>query len=150
MVSGSVPWLMCRYSKQGYEEGFADGLLSGPDEGFKFGHQVAFQKFLPAGILLGRCIIWKRGLSSDVISVTRRARALRQIETLESMILALEMRNESESEDGKFDLLNRKILSKCRVVESLLGEAPQKDHLSNHADEDNVSLAKRMDKELQL
>jgi hypothetical protein len=141
-----------RYYKQGYEEGFADGLKSGPEEGFEFGHQVSFQKFLPVGILLGRCATWKRGLVRDcyAVSEAKKARALRHIETLESMILGLETRNETESEHGKFDEMKRKLMAKSRVVESLIGEDSQRDLPGNVVDEDTVALAKRMDRELQL
>jgi Essential protein Yae1, N terminal len=142
-----------RYYKEGYEEGFADGLRSGPEEGFEFGHQVAFQKFLPNGILLGRCEIWKLGLQRDCyagIPAAKKARALRQIDLLEGMILGLETRNETELEDGKFEEMKRKIMAKRRVVESLIGEEQCRDQSAELGDEDSVALAKRMDRELQL
>jgi hypothetical protein len=144
---------MKRYYKEGYEEGFADGLKSGPEEGFEFGHQISFQKFLPNGILLGRCEIWRLGLQRGWyagIPTAKKARALRHIDLLEAMILGLEMRNETESEDGKFEGMKRKILAKSRVVESLIGEDQRRDQDSEHGDEDSVALAKRMDRELQL
>jgi hypothetical protein len=80
----------------------------------------------------------------------KKARALRQIELLQTMILALEMRNETELEDGTFEAMKRKIMAKSRVVESLIGEDVRRDQEEKPADEDSVALAKRMDRELQL
>jgi len=77
---------------------------------------------------------------------------LKQIEQLETMILGLDKENESEADHGKFDELINKIINKSRVLESLLGEKrilkqdPDKD---SHK-EDTFSLAKRIDRELQL
>lgn len=144
-----------RYYRQGYDEGFEDGLKSGPGEGFDFGHEVSFQKFLPLGILLGRCTIWKSSLSAtnpSVLSPAKRTRALKQVEMLEEMILALDRNNESEEEHGKFEEMKRKIISKSRVVESLMGEERRltKEETTNLVEEDHIALAKRMDRELQL
>jgi hypothetical protein len=143
-----------RYYQQGYEEGFADGLKSGPDEGYEFGHEVAFQKFLPLGIILGRCAIWKHSISPNsphplVLLEPKRARVLKQIELLEDMILNLDKENESEADHGKFERMKNKILNKCRVVESLIGQERLKQD-SGKEQEDHISLAKRMDRELQL
>ena len=140
-----------RYYKQGYDEGYEDGLKSGPEEGFDFGHEVSFQKFLHLGILLGRCAIWKSSLSSPStarLSPAKKSRAMKQVALLEEMILALDRDNETEEEHGKFEEMKRKIISKSRVVESLMGE--QRSHETTNTDEDQIALAKRMDRELQL
>ena len=145
-----------RYYKQGYDEGFADGLNSGPEEGFEFGHEVAFQKFLPLGIILGRCVVWKLSLSPDsthliTLLEPKKARALRQIELLETMISGLSRENESEIDHGKFAEMRNKIMNKCRVIESLMGEERMKHAHGNEAEEEGqIALAKRMDRELQL
>jgi len=148
-----------RYYKQGYDEGFEDGIKSGPEEGFDFGHQVAFQKFLPLGVILGRCEIWKQSLrlsddssNSVKLSTQKKKRALKNIEQLEIMILGLDRYNESEAEGGKFEEMKNKIINKTRVVESLVGEERiSKRDLSNESkEEDDISLAKRLDRELQL
>jgi len=65
------------------------------------------------------------------------------------MILDLDRNNESEADHGKFEELKRKIMSKSKIVETLMGEQRQPLEGSRH-DEDHVALAKRMDKELQL
>jgi Essential protein Yae1, N terminal len=145
-----------RFYKEGYDEGYADGLESGPEEGREFGYEVAFQKFLPLGIILGRCSVWKRSLAPDslypvALSDTKKARALKQIELLESMILGMDKQNESEAEHGKFDEMKTKIINKSRVVESLMGEEHSRhDHGKEGEQEDQITLAKRMDRELQL
>ena len=147
-----------RFYKQGYDEGFEDGLKSGPGEGYDFGHQVAFQKFLPLGILLGRCTIWKSSLTtlspSIALSAAKRTRALKQVEMLEEMILALDKNNESEEEHGKFEEMKKKIINKSRVVQSLMGQERRKssraEESTTNSEEDHVALAKRMDRELQL
>jgi len=145
-----------RFYKEGYEEGYADGLKSGPEEGHEFGHELAFQKFLPLGIILGRCTVWKRSLAPDslypaTVSDAKKARALKQIEVLESMILGMDRHNESEAEHGTFDQLKTKIINKSRVVESLMGEEhSRQEHGNDTGQEDRIALAKRMDRELQL
>lgn len=141
-----------RYYKQGYDEGFADGLESGPGEGYDFGHEVSFQKFLPLGILLGRCAIWKSSLSSATSSLSpaKKSRAIKQIDLLEHMILALDRDNEKEEQHGKFEEIKRKIMSKSRVVESLMGQERSMPQETAKPDEDHIALAKRMDRELQL
>lgn len=68
------------------------------------------------------------------------------------MIGRVEKENESEENHGKFDEMKIRIMSKCRVVESLMGEEQGKKGQKslNEVDEDPISLAKRMDQELQL
>ena len=132
----------------GYDEGYADGLKSGPSEGFDFGHEVAFLKFLPLGIVLGHCTIWKHNLSSQLTDA-KKTRAIKLIEELEKMILSLNRCNEAEADHGKFDAMKRRIMSKNRIVESLLGEERVKIG-PNVEEEDHIALAKRMDMELQL
>jgi hypothetical protein len=153
---GILILLIKRYFKQGYYEGFADGLNSGPEEGFEFGHEVSFQKFLSLGIILGRCTVWRLSLSPGSIHpITRlepkKARALRQIELLETMISGLDRGNESEINHGKFAEMRNKIMNKCRVIESLMGEERMKPAHGNEVEEEGqITLAKRMDRELQL
>ena len=143
-----------RYYKQGYDEGFADGLKSGPAEGFEFGHEIAFQKLLPLGILLGRCVAWKESLLSGspqpvTLSEPKKARAIRQIELLETMILSMDIENESEADHGRFETMKNKIITKSRVIESLMREErKQLDYVKDP--EDFIALAKRMDRELQM
>jgi Essential protein Yae1, N terminal len=149
------PWLTDRYYKQGYDEGFEDGLKSGPGEGFDFGHEVSFQKFLPLGILLGRCVIWKSTLTSSspsvALSAAKKTRALKQVQLLEDMILALDRNNESEEQHGKFEEVKRRIINKSRVVESLMGEERRVSKEEPvDPEEDHIALAKRMDMALQL
>jgi hypothetical protein len=145
-----------RYYKQGYEGGYADGLETGPEEGYEFGHQVSFQRFLPLGIILGRCTVWKHILTSKSIppamSEAKKARVIKQIGYLENMIASVDKENETEENHGKFDKMKIRIMSKCRVVESLMGEEQSKKGQKSptEIDEDPISLAKRMDQELQL
>jgi len=145
-----------RYYKEGYDEGYADGLKTGPKEGYEFGHEVSFQRFLPLGIILGRCTIWKHILestsASPALTEAKKTRAIRQIGLLESMIENLDKENESEENHGKFEEMKIKIMSKCRVLESLMGEEQgKKSRIAPiQGEEDPISLAKRMDQELQL
>jgi len=82
----------------------------------------------------------------------KKARAIRQIGLLESMVENVDKENESEENHGKFEEMKIKIMSKCRVLESLMGEEQGKKSLKApiQEEEDVVSLAKRMDQELQL
>jgi hypothetical protein len=146
-----------RYYKQGYEEGYADGLETGPEEGYEFGHQVSFQRFLPLGIILGRCTVWKQHVLASKsippsLTEAKKTRVIKQIGLLENMIASVDKENESEENHGKFDEMKIRIMSKCRVVESLMGEEQSKKSQKGltEADEDPISLAKRMDQELQL
>ena len=76
---------------------------------------------------------------------------MKQIELLEFMILGMDRHNESEAEHGKFDGIKTKIINKSRVVESLMGEEHSKEeHGKDTGQEDQIALAKRMDRELQL
>jgi len=61
----------------------------------------------------------------------------------------LDRQNESEADHGKFEEMKRKIMSKSKIIESLMGEARQKTEEGAQV-EDHVALAKRMDRELQL
>jgi hypothetical protein len=99
-------------------------------------------------------MIWKRSLSMDTsylhsLSEVKRVRALRQIETLENMISQVNMGNETEAEHGKFEGLKNKIVNKCRVVESLIGEQrmAEGDHKK---EEEGIALAKQMNKQLEM
>jgi hypothetical protein len=144
------------YYKQGYDEGYEDGLKTGPEEGYDFGHQVSFQRFLPLGIILGRCAVWKQILDSasatPALTEVKKARAVKQVGLLEDMIRTLDRENESEENHGKFEKMKNRIMSKCRVVERLMGEEQNKNSQKArvHAEEDPISLAKRMDQELQM
>jgi hypothetical protein len=141
-----------RYYQQGYEEGFAEGLNSGQGEGYDFGHAVAFQKFLPLGIIFGRCTAWRRSLSqaTSSISEVKKTRALKQIENLERMIAGLDRQNETEADHGKFEEMKKTIISKSRVLESLMGEERKREEQRKDVEEDSIALAKRMDRELLL
>jgi hypothetical protein len=86
---------------------------------------------------------------NNTLSEGKKARALKQIELLEGMILSLDRKNEAEADHGKFEEMRNKIMNKTRVIESLMGEERVKQVHSNE-EEDLVALAKRMDRELQL
>ena len=75
---------------------------------------------------------------------------MKQVELLEKMISEVNTENESEEEHGKFEEMKNRILNKRRVVESLLGEERKQGHEVKEDEDDAVSLAKRMDRELQL
>jgi hypothetical protein len=68
------------------------------------------------------------------------------------MILELDRRNESEEEHGKFDEMKTRILNKSKVLESLMNETPlrRQENKEPNEGEDFISLAKRLDRELQL
>lgn len=86
---------------------------------------------------------------NNTLSEGKKARALKQIELLEGMIISLDRENESEADHGKFEEMRKKIMNKTRVIESLIGEGRVKQAHSNDQ-EDHITLAKRMDRELQL
>jgi len=65
------------------------------------------------------------------------------------MIMDMDRQNELEADHGKFEEAKRRIMSKSKIVESLMGEERQKSEEGTQ-DEDSVALAKRMDRELQL
>jgi hypothetical protein len=47
---------------EGYNQGMADGLVAGRTEGRQLGYERGFQKFVEAGRLQGRAIVWANRL----------------------------------------------------------------------------------------
>jgi hypothetical protein len=147
--------LIKRYFKQGYEEGLAEGLKSSPDEGFEFGYELAFQRFLQFGILLGRCAIWRHVLSHDsrhriVLNELTEHRTLKQITILEDRLKYLRLQNESEAEHGEYEQTRGDVMRRVRMIEALLGEKRIPSREKGIEKDDPVALAKQMDRELQL
>jgi hypothetical protein len=67
------------------------------------------------------------------------------------MIMGMDRHNESEDHHGKFEEMKKRIMSKSKIIESLMGEErPRPNSEERSVDEDQVALAKRMDRELQL
>ncbi|KXX81952.1 Protein ORAOV1 [Madurella mycetomatis] len=50
------------FYNQGYNQGLADGLVAGRTEGRQLGLERGFQKFVEAGRLQGRAIVWANRL----------------------------------------------------------------------------------------
>ena len=84
------------------------------------------------------------------MSEVKKSRALKQIEILEKMISGLDRQNESEAEHGKFEEMKKGIVNKSKVLESLMREERKREDQSKEIGEDSVTLAKRMDRELQI
>ena len=55
---GDLLTLEDRFYNQGYEQGLADGIAAGRAEGRQIGLERGFQRFLEAGRLQGKAIVW--------------------------------------------------------------------------------------------
>ncbi|KAI8963755.1 DUF1715-domain-containing protein [Daldinia sp. FL1419] len=54
-----------QYYKEGYDEGYKDGTEAGRIEGCSVGMKTGFEKFLEAGRLQGKAIVWQSRLPSQ-------------------------------------------------------------------------------------
>ncbi|KAK6950942.1 hypothetical protein Daesc_007470 [Daldinia eschscholtzii] len=59
-----------QYYKEGYDEGYKDGAEAGRIEGRSVGMKTGFEKFLEAGRLQGKAIVWQSRLPSQQESST--------------------------------------------------------------------------------
>ncbi|KAI1466089.1 DUF1715-domain-containing protein [Daldinia caldariorum] len=64
-----------QYYKQGYDEGYRDGAEAGRVEGRSVGMKTGFEKFLEAGRLQGRAIVWQSRLPNRQKSSSSTATA---------------------------------------------------------------------------
>lgn len=147
--------LIERYFEQGYEEGLSEGLKSSPDEGFELGHELAFQRFLQFGIVLGRCAIWRHALSHDsrhriVLSALTAYRTLKFITMVEGRLKYLQLEIDSEAEHVEYEEIRDDVMRRVRLIEVSLKEKRMQSRGKGIEKDDPVALAKRMDRELQL
>jgi hypothetical protein len=137
-----------QFFREGYKKGHEDGVKAGRTEGRALGLENGFQKFLEAGRLQGRAIVWGSRLhtnqSSDEVSTSpgeasasgqrrQRLRGLSSSAKLQKNITALYSLVESdtlstENSDeavADFDDRLRRAQGKARVVAKAVGESTE-------------------------
>ncbi|KAH8202854.1 hypothetical protein TruAng_003017 [Truncatella angustata] len=137
------------YYEQGYTQGYEDGYQSGKIEGRSVGLKSGYEKFLEAGRLQGKAIVWANrlanlrgaaGAASGPRSSTRQAAAELQLPPLASNARleknvsslhalvepgTLSAENNDEAVND-FDDRFKRAQGKLKIVERMLGEDAEK------------------------
>lgn len=113
---------------QGYREGFADGERAGKVEGRTLGLENGFKKFVEAGRLQGKAVVWShlalegqgQGQGTQQKS---NARVLKNLRTFYALVEpgTLPTANTDEAVNDVDDRVKR-AQAKARVLEKLVGE----------------------------
>ncbi|KAK4201417.1 hypothetical protein QBC40DRAFT_339062 [Triangularia verruculosa] len=145
----SLLHLESQFYTEGYNQGAADGVLAGRIEGRQLGLEKGYQKFLEAGRLYGRAIVWanrlpNRGSSSSppapsqISSTTEieaekrelpplpnNPRLEKHITTLYALVEteSLSMENTDEAVNDFDDRIKRG-QGKAKIIERMVGEKP--------------------------
>ncbi|KUI61149.1 hypothetical protein VP1G_08339 [Cytospora mali] len=130
-----------KYYSEGYEQGIADGERAGRIEGRAFGIEKGFEKFIEAGRLHAKSIVWANRLpqaqtqgSSTVASIPDEneklpglsgggARLEKNIVTLHALVEPDTLSTENTDEAvNDFDDRVKRAQGKSRVIERQIGE----------------------------
>lgn len=127
-----------KYYSEGYEQGVADGGRAGRIEGRAFGIEKGFEKFLEAGRLNARSIVWANRLpshqqgtlatgapASERLPVLSGggARLEKNIVTLHALVEPDTLSTENTDEAvNDFDDRVKRAQGKARVIERQIGE----------------------------
>ncbi|ROV89837.1 hypothetical protein VMCG_09519 [Cytospora schulzeri] len=129
-----------KYYTEGYEQGIADGDRAGRIEGRAFGIEKGFEKFIEAGRLNARSIVWANRLpghsqaSTPVTPVSDEkerlpvlsgggARLEKNIVTLHALVEPDTLSTENTDEAvNDFDDRVKRAQGKARVIERQIGE----------------------------
>ncbi|KAI1808051.1 DUF1715-domain-containing protein [Daldinia bambusicola] len=90
-----------QYYKEGYDEGYKDGAEAGRIEGRSVGMKTGFEKFLEAGRLQGRAIVWQSRLPNRQESstpITSNNNSQQQEETTHAVQQSTTSQDEEEEE----------------------------------------------------
>jgi hypothetical protein len=130
-----------RYYSEGYEQGIADGDRAGRIEGRAFGIEKGFEKFVEAGRLNARSIVWANRLPQASTTATAvastpggaqerlpvlsggGARLEKNIVTLHALVEPDTLSTENTDEAvNDFDDRVKRAQGKARVIERQIGE----------------------------
>ncbi|ROV98810.1 hypothetical protein VPNG_08399 [Cytospora leucostoma] len=129
-----------KYYSEGYEQGVADGDRAGRVEGRSFGIEKGFEKFVEAGRLHGKSIVWANRLpqpqesaaaSTPTSSENERlptlsgggARLAKNVVTLYGLVEPDTLSTENTDEAvNDFDDRVKRAQGKARVIERQIGE----------------------------
>lgn len=126
---------------EGHNQGWSDGLVAGRTEGRLIGMEKGFQKFVEAGRLYGKSLVWANRLPNHVARESQGAEShdgplppLANNQRLRKHITAihdllepdtLPTQNTDEAVED-IDSRIRKAQGKVRVVERVIGEVSEK------------------------
>ncbi|KAK0708749.1 hypothetical protein B0T21DRAFT_267370, partial [Apiosordaria backusii] len=150
----SLLHLESQFYTEGYNQGAADGVLAGRTEGRQLGLEKGYQKFLEAGRLYGRAIVWANRLPSrsssssspqvsplsavstietetekkDLPPLPKNPRLEKHITTLYALVEteSLSMENTDEAVNDFDDRIKRG-QGKAKIIERMVGEKPSGD-----------------------
>lgn len=116
--------------QQGYAQGVADGERAGRIEGRSFGIEKGFEKFVEAGRLYGKAVVWANRLPSSASSDSKLpvlnaggARLEKNIVMLHGLVEPETLSTENGDEAvNDFDDRVKRAQGKARVVERQVGE----------------------------
>lgn len=115
------------FHNRGYSQGLADGNRAGLVEGRAFGYQKGFEKWLEAGRLASKSIVWanrlpgKASTSSALPALPNNARLEKNIGALYGLVNAqmLSMEN-SDASVQDFDDRLKRAEGKVRIIERVV------------------------------
>ncbi|KAI0108285.1 DUF1715-domain-containing protein [Daldinia grandis] len=93
-----------QYYKEGYDEGYKDGAEAGQIEGRSVGMKTGFEKFLEAGRLQGKAIVWQSRLPSQQEPSTLGSNP--QQEVAQTGLSSSSSQDEKDSEPKRLPPLN--------------------------------------------
>ncbi|KAL1897409.1 hypothetical protein Sste5346_004145 [Sporothrix stenoceras] len=105
---------------EGYRQGFADGERAGKIEGRTLGLENGFKKFVEAGRLQGKAVVWSHlALEKE----KKNARLLKNLRTFYALVEpgTLPTANTDEAVQDVDDRIKR-AQAKARVLEKMMGE----------------------------
>lgn len=122
-----------RFYSEGYEQGVADGDRAGRVEGRSFGIEKGFEKFVEAGRLYGRSVVWANRLQQSQPAEGGKsplpglrgggARLEKNVVTLHALVEPDTMSTENSDEAvNDFDDRVKRAQGKARVIERQVGE----------------------------
>ncbi|KAK4680390.1 hypothetical protein QC764_212665 [Podospora pseudoanserina] len=146
----SLLHLETQFYTEGYNQGAADGVLAGRTEGRQLGLEKGYQKFLEAGRLYGRALVWANRLPNrsspppsksppassepvvptetetekeDLPPLPKNPRLEKHITTLYALVEteSLSMENTDEAVNDFDDRIKRG-QGKARIIERMVGE----------------------------
>jgi hypothetical protein len=135
-----------QYYDQGYKQGYDDGYLAGKVEGRSVGLKTGFEKFLEAGRLQGKAVVWanripnlrstgegqKDGGNEEALPLPalngNNSRLEKNVATLHGLVEPGTLSTENNDEAvNDFDDRVKRAQSKVRIIERMIGEDREKD-----------------------
>lgn len=124
-----------QFYDDGFRQGYADGLSAGRIEGRTFGLETTFEKYVEAGKLYGKSLVWSNRLSSSEISQTQKTaatlpplpanqRLVKHVKVLHALSEAASLSTQNTDDAvSDFDDRLKRGQAKAKVIERITGES---------------------------